>query len=148
VFVVAVSVSGALEVDEWIVEVAEVRTDVFVELLAVVELLSVVEFCVTSRVGTVEVVSVKVGEDLVVWVLLVEVYAETELPVEVEVEVKAELETLDVVETLEEVVVVWKNPEPRMKAAPAPKMPITTRAPTSEAYPFFFIQELYSAFKR
>lgn len=70
--------------------------------------------------------------------LLFEVYVEAELPVDVEVEVEMGLEAVDVVETLEEVVVVWwKNPEPKVKVAPAPK-PIRIRTMISEACPLFF----------
>jgi len=56
--------------------------------------------------------------------------------------VETGLEAVDVVGTLEEVVAVrWKNPEFKVNANPAPRMPITARTMIREAYPlFFFIQ--------
>jgi hypothetical protein len=112
-----------------------------------VELLTVVELCVTSELDLADVVSVHVWEDLVVRVLLSVVCVEAELPVEVELEVETGLETVDVVETLEEVVVArWKNPEPIVKVAPASRMPIPIRMMISEAYPLFVFIQIHSRY--
>lgn len=79
--------------------------------------------------------------------MLFEVCVEAELPVEVELEMETGLETVDVVETIEEVVVVrWKNPELKVKVAPASRMPIPIRMIISEAYPLFVFIQIHNRY--